>query len=218
MANKVYSSESRALIEKRTLELLNTAEDLVAGSPRGVGDAVQELLSERFKEVLGDLAGDYSSSFARRAMADLAFTDIDGGYHVIDVKTHRADSKFNMPNLVSVERLARFYEDDTNVFSVLYVRYMIIEKRVVVDHVAFVPIEWLSWSCLTLGALGWGQIQIANANRLDIVAETSRRAWMLQLCDELLEFYPKEVQKIAKRILHFEKVRAYWEAREDDTQ
>jgi hypothetical protein len=217
MASKVYSSERRAAIEQRTLELLNAAEDLVAGSPRGVGDAVQELLSERFQEVVGDLAAEYNPSFARRAMADLAFTDVDGGYHVIDVKTHRADAKFNMPNLVSVERLARFYEDDANVFAILYVRYTTNGKRVVVDHVAFVPIEWLSWRCLTLGALGWGQIQIANANRIEIVPDTSRRAWMLQLCDELLEFYPREVQKIAKRILHFEKVRAYWQAKEDDT-
>lgn len=217
MISKVYSSEHRAAIETRAQRLLNAAEDLVAGSPRGVGDAVQELLSEHFQEVLLDLAANYNASFARRAMADLAFTDVDGGYHVIDVKTHRADTKFNMPNLVSVERLARFYEDDTNTFSILYVRYTTCGKRVVVDHVAFVPIEWLSWSCLTLGALGWGQIQIANANRIDIVPDAPRRTWMLQLCDELLEFYPKEMQKIGKRITHFEKVRAYWQSKEAAT-
>jgi len=216
MVSKIYSSAHRAIIEKRTLELLNAEAGLVAASPRGVGDDVQELLSERFQEVLGELAREYKPSFARRAMADLAFTDVDGAYHVVDVKTHRADSKFNMPNLISVERLARFYEDDANVFSLLYVRYTTTEKRVVVDHVEFVPIEWLSWSCLTLGALGWGQIQIANANRIEIVEQTSRRAWMLQLCDELLEFYPKETAKIAKRILHFEKVRARWQAKKDD--
>lgn len=44
-------------------------------------------------------------------MADLAFTDKEGFYSVVDVKTHRADTKFNMPNLTSVERLARFYSD-----------------------------------------------------------------------------------------------------------
>jgi hypothetical protein len=216
MASRIYSSETRAIIEQRTVDLLNAAEDLVAGSPRGVGDAVQELLGDRFQEVLGDLAGNYSSSFARRAMADLAFTDTDGGYHVVDVKTHRADTKFNMPNLVSVERLARFYEDDTNVFAILYLRYKIVAKRVVVEHAAFVPIEWLAWSCLTLGALGWGQIQIANASFIEIAPETQRRTWMLQLCDELLEFYPKEMEKIEKRILHFEKVRSHWLSRGDD--
>ncbi len=40
--------------------------------------------------------------FARRAMADLAFNDIDGNYYVIDVKTHPTRTKFNNPNLTSV--------------------------------------------------------------------------------------------------------------------
>ncbi len=52
-------------------------------------------------------------------MADLAFEDLDGYYYVVDVKTHRLSTKFNMPNLTSVERLARFYEDDKNYFVVL---------------------------------------------------------------------------------------------------
>lgn len=39
-------------------------------------------------------------------MADLAFTDKEGIYSVVDVKTHREDTRFNMPNLTSVERLA----------------------------------------------------------------------------------------------------------------
>jgi len=56
-------------------------------------------------------------------MADLAFTDKDGFYYVVDVKTHRLDTKFNMPNLTSVERLARFYEEDVNYFSLLKIDY-----------------------------------------------------------------------------------------------
>ena len=52
-------------------------------------------------------------------MADLAFEDLDGYYYIVDVKTHRLSTKFNMPNLTSVERLARFYEDDKNYFVVL---------------------------------------------------------------------------------------------------
>ncbi|KYF72303.1 hypothetical protein BE11_46130 [Sorangium cellulosum] len=214
MRSKVYSSENRAAIEHRTLSLLNSAETLVAASPRGVGDAVQELLSEQFNEVLAELSHDYSSTFARRAMADLAFTDVEGCYHVVDVKTHRSDTKFNMPNLISVERLARFYEEDTNFFSLLYVRYGVSGKRIIIDHVNFVPIEWLSWDCLTIGALGWGQLQLANANRIDIVQDSSRRDWMIQPCNEILEFYPREIQKIAKRTQYFERVRRSWEAKE----
>jgi len=144
-------------------------------------------------------------------MADLAFKDTDDNYYVVDVKTHRKEEGFHMPNLTSVERLARFYEDDRNCFVVLAVSYRIEGTRVTAEDVHFVPIEFLSWKCLTIGALGWGQIQIANSDHIDVVPEYSRRKWMLELCDTLFEFYPHEMSKIGKRIDYFRHVRERWE-------
>ena len=186
-----------------------------ANSTRAVGDALEMLVSEEFDAYLGDWCRDYSSDFARRAMADLAFTDKEGFYSVVDVKTHREDTRFNMPNLISVERLARFYESDTNVFSILFIKYSINATRVTVSEVLFVPIEFLHWDCLTVGALGWGQIQIANSNNVRIIERYSRKKWMLGLCDVMSQFYPKEISKIQDRIDRFRKVRAFWESKED---
>ena len=39
-------------------------------------------------------------------MEDLAFKDLNGKYYAMDVKTHNLDTNFNMPNLISVKRLA----------------------------------------------------------------------------------------------------------------
>ena len=83
-----------------------------ADSLRAVGDALEQLVSESFDSLVR--CAEYSSDFARRAMADLAFTDKKEFYFVVDVKTHREDTK--MPNLVSVERFTRFYASDFNVF------------------------------------------------------------------------------------------------------
>ena len=149
-------------------------------------------------------------------MADLAFKDKHGNYYVVDVKTHREETAFNMPNLTSVDRLARFYEDDDNFFVVLMVKYSIAETKVNVSKVHFVPIEYLSWDCLTLGALGVGQIQIANSRNITIDAKKRRRTWMLELCDNVLQFYPREIVKIGKRIARFEKVREFWLAKKED--
>ena len=186
-----------------------------AGSTRPVGDALESLLAEKFDTFLGDWCAEYSSDFARRAMADLAFTDNEGFYTVVDVKTHREDTKFNMPNLTSVERLARFYESDSNIFFLILIRYAIQGTKVTATEVTFTPIEFLSWECLTVGALGWGQIQIANSNNIKMVNGYSRKKWMLELCDTLFEFYPKEIQKIQERVGRFEDVKAHWESRED---
>ncbi len=73
---------------------------------------------------------------------------------MIDVKTHRTDTRFNMPNLTSVERLTRFYQDDKNYFVVLLVSYTVSGTALKVSGVRFVPIEFLMWECLTIGALG----------------------------------------------------------------
>ena len=186
-----------------------------ANSPRAVGDALESIVAERFDTFLGDWCSEYSSDFARRAMADLAFTDRDGIYTVVDVKTHREDTRFNMPNLTSVERLTRFYESDFNVFALLLIRYSIQGTSLTASGVTLVPIEFLDWDCLTVGALGWGQIQIANANQVHVRDRYSRKQWMLQLCDAMMEFYPREIDKIRNRMNRFANVTADWESRRD---
>ena len=127
-------------IENRIKKILNAhhfrAEKI--GVPYIIGD----LLAKNIKAIFGDLIDEYSPSFARRAMADLAFTDKDGFYYVVDVKTHRLDTKFNMPNLTSVERLSRFYEEDVNYFVLLKVDYQVEGIRVAIKHVTFAPIEF----------------------------------------------------------------------------
>ena len=165
--------------------------------------------------ILGDWCADYSTDFARRAMADLAFTDSDGFYYIVDVKTHRTSTKFNMPNLTSVRRLARFYEDDRNFFVLLLVSYHLVESRIVFTDVKFTPIEFMDWECLTIGALGWGQIQIANSNKINVVPR-ARKQWMLELCDILTEFYEREIGKIGDRIGYFDQVRDFWLTKPDD--
>ncbi len=215
----LFSTRAYKDVENSILSLLNSQPDFLsnrtAASTRAAGDAIQSILSEHFQSLLGKYCVEYSDVFARRAMADLAFRDADDLYYVVDVKTHRLQTHFNMPNLTSVERIARFYEDDKNYFIVLMVKYSAEGTKVAAKEAHFVPIEFLSWDCLTIGALGWGQIQIANANVLKIVEGNSRKNWMIELCDTLLDFYPKEIEKIGERIEHFKKIKRYWELKDN---
>lgn len=201
-------------IEQSIAVFLNNQTSVMSAStissPRAVGDAMQTILEGNFGELLKGDIKDYSSDFARRAMADLAFTDTEDFYHIVDVKTHRLDTKFNMPNLTSVERLTRFYQDDKNYFDILLIAYSVEGMNVSIEKVSFVPIEHLDWDCLTIGALGWGQIQIANSNHVVIDHSQRRRDWMIRLCDTLLEFYPNEILKINKRVEHFARIKQYW--------
>jgi len=216
MKSELFATTQYQKIENNILLFLNKQQSFLSEqtvkSTRAVGDAIQDILGDHFVEIIGkNHIKNYSSAFARRAMADLAFEDLSECYYVIDVKTHRLSTKFNMPNITSVERIARFYEDDRNYFVVLMVVYDIEDVSVKVKKVHFIPIEYLDWSCLTIGALGWGQIQIANSNNIVINSRTKRKQWMLSLCDILVEqFYPKEIIKIDARIKKFQQIRTFW--------
>ena len=214
--NKVLNSQTLQYLENKLLEALSInpffQQKRVMNSPRAMGDAVQDIIGELLPKCIPEgILSEFSADFARRAMADLAFTDVDNNYYLIDVKTHNTTTQFNMPNLTSVHRLSRFYEDDRNYFIVLLVEYAIEDGALKFTHIRFVPIEHLQWSCLTIGALGWGQIQIANASIIHIDRNASRKAWMLSLCDQLDVFYPKEIAKITERLDYFKTVRSFWE-------
>jgi hypothetical protein len=217
--SQIFYTDACKKIEGDILRFINSHKEFMSeetiSSTRAAGDAIQSILADNFDDILGELCGTYSAEFARRAMADVAFTDKDGFYNVVDVKTHRLDTHFNMPNLTSVERLTRFYEDDNNYFVLLTVAYAVKGTKVTVEKVHFVPIEFLSWECLTIGALGWGQIQIANSNKIIVNPKYSRKKWMLEFCDVMLEFYPKEIEKIDKRTKHFHKVKKVWEQKSE---
>ena len=219
MKSRFYYDGHHQAVAAGIRDHLNSVSDFLtpqtANSPRAVGDALESIVAEQFDAFLGSWCAEYSSDFARRAMADLAFTDREGIYSVVDVKTHREDTRFNMPNLTSVERLTRFYESDANVFALLLIRYSIQDTSLTASEVIFAPIEFLDWDCLTVGALGWGQIQIANANEVRVRDRYSRKRWMLELCDTMIEFYPREIDKIRSRMDRFSDVRAYWESKQD---
>jgi len=205
IANNVLTllnEEGRNIVSKRSLN-----------SPRAIGDAVQSFLSEHCglqrcipkNELLS-----FESDFERRSMEDMAFYDREKNYYAVDCKTHNESTVFNMPNLISVRRLANFYRNDTNTFCILLVAYDIENDFISYKECYFKPIESFSWDCLTIGALGWGQIQIANANVLKFVPEPSRKEWMLQLCNNLEVFYDEEISKIGERKIWFNDIKEYW--------
>ena len=215
----IFTDDRYVNIQDRVKDLIGKEKTFLSGSTvrstRAIGDAIQSIISDRFEQIVTDYCSEFSSDFARRAMADLAFEDRDGNYYLIDVKTHNVETTFNMPNLTSVQRLARLYQNEEYVekdyFALLIVKYKTRELDIDVLDVNFVPIENLEWSCLTLGALGWGQIQIANSRTIEINRQLRRKAWMLQLCDHLFGFYPREILKIQERMKFFTEVRTFWE-------
>ena len=130
--------------------------------------------------------------------------------YFINVITHRQETHFNMPNITSVDRLKKLYDNDKYVFVILLITYSESKPNKNILDVKFFPIEFYSWSCLTLGALGSGQIQIKNASAITEIPQNSRKEWMLEFYDRLDEFYVNEADKTVKRMKNILTLRVDW--------
>lgn len=99
LVSHLFDAEKHRAVEQRVVELINSHPNFLsaetATSPRAAGDAIQAVIAEHFQELLGSFCKDYYPSFPRRAMADLAFSDRDGFYYAVDVKTHRLGTDFD---------------------------------------------------------------------------------------------------------------------------
>lgn len=220
MKSKLFFSQIYKTIENQIADFLNQYPTFLtpdtSNSTRAIGDAVQRILENNLDKIIKPYVRDYTTNFPRRSMADISFRDYEDNFYIIDVKTHCKDTKFNMPNLTSVERLTKFYNNDKNYYVLLIISYNLIDNiKIRVSTVHFIPIEFLSWECLTIGALGWGQIQISNANQIIIIPGNSRKIWMIELFNKLKDFYPREINKIKERMKYFNKKREKWENKND---
>ena len=85
MRSRLFHTNRYTVAERRIKDFLNTRDRFLSGSTarstRAVGDAIQDILTGDFPTIVGeDICAEYSSQFARRAMADMAFNDPDGTY------------------------------------------------------------------------------------------------------------------------------------------
>lgn len=204
--NNLFTETS--FIEKNVINLINKREGLVKAkslhSPRTVGDALESLMREEFTSLLpNNTIKEYFPDANRRAMGDLSFTDYLGNDYKVDIKTHNLRTKFNMPNLTSVKRLADYYKEDNNYFVLLLISYKIENNRINCKESYFVPIEYVDWNCLTLGNLGWGQLQLKDSNNLLIDKDTTRQDWLDKMNSKLNSFYKKELKKLKTRMNYF---------------
>ncbi|WP_153724003.1 hypothetical protein [Heliorestis convoluta] len=208
MASSVYDSDFYKDVETKVQDLINKYSKMLSSqtinSPRSIGDSLQDILSDEFQAILGDKCKDFSTSVTRRSLEDLKFTDTEGYTHWVDVKTHNLDTKFSMPNLISVKRLAELYKEDSNYFALLLIDYKVQQGKLEVTKVMFFPIEFLSWESMSIGALGWGQLQITDSNRVKILDQNCREKWIGEFKTNVLRFYRNEMNKIGQRVTYFE--------------
>lgn len=188
----------------KILNILNSDErfkNKINYTPRIVGDIVQEVIEEKI-ESTGYIKT--NTVITKRSMPDVEIYDDEKNILVIDIKTHLLKTGFHMPNLSSIKRLCQLYKDNNKYFMLLFVDYELLNNKPIFKKVWFLPIENISWSCLSIGALGYGQLQIKNADNIIFKFDISRGEWLNIFKNKVYEYIEKQRKKLDTLIKLFE--------------
>jgi hypothetical protein len=200
MLNIMKNSEK---IEKVFLDYLNskTKEELnLNESVRAIGDKVSSIIANRIEVIFKKYITEFRVLHNSKKICNVIVKDNSENQYYIDIITHNITKDFVRPNITTVKNIERLYKNSQNIFLILLVHYNPNLNENFFTKVQLFPIEWLSWECLDIGALGNGQIQIKNSNNIVVNYDCSKNIWNKEFKNRLMSFYTKQQEKIHKRI------------------
>lgn len=115
----------------------------------------------------------------------------------VNVKSNNVDKNNYSPNIISAKRLIKWLQQDGNQLYFIFVNYKKTSSGVeVIDDSGLVPVEHLSWDCLTIEAQGWGVIQMSG--NLKINKNQDKKGFFRGMKKAYEKFIDKETLKMAK--------------------
>tara|TARA_R100000908_G_C3738720_1_gene135825 strand:+ start:345 stop:947 length:603 start_codon:yes stop_codon:yes gene_type:complete len=163
---------------------------------RGIADIIEQDVSKIILNLKSRIIKESYEAKSKRSIEDVGLITNDYDDVKIDIKTHDIESELSMPNLISIARLKKFYENDRNLLVYVFVKYINHGNNVQVTQVRVKPIEQINWECLTIGNLGKGQLQITDMNKISFQNFMTRKDWMERLSYDAVIYYQKLIDKI----------------------
>ena len=115
----------------------------------------------------------------------------------VNVKSNNVDKNNYSPNIISAKRLIKWLEQDGNQLFFIFVNYKKTDKGIeVIDDSGLVPVEHISWNCLTIEAQGWGVIQMSKT--LEINKNQDLKGFFRGMKTAYEKFMDKETKKMAQ--------------------
>lgn len=103
----------------------------------------------------------------RKAIGDFMLTE----NHAVNVKSNNIDKQNYSPNMISIKKMHIWVFENKNELSFIFVDYKEEgEALMILKESDIIPIEKISWDCLSIEAQGYGVIQkmdplITNPNQ-----------------------------------------------------
>lgn len=173
--------------------------DLVdGGQQRTIGDLVEKKVIEIILQNQNPIINEVKLSTGKKSMEDVSVVS-DGVTYMLDPKSHNVDSEFSMPNLSSISRIKKLFDNDKKEMMYVFVDYKIDGQVVRIEDIKVLYLWELDMSMLGIGALGKGQLQIKNLNKELVISDEGKQIWYGKLKTQVKEYLAKQIKKIEKQ-------------------
>jgi len=163
---------------------------------RGIADIIEVKVSDILLKLKHQSIKESYEAKSKRSIEDVGLITTDYDDIKIDIKTHDSKSELSMPNLISISRLKKFYDNDRNLLLYVFIKYINYGHSVQILGIQVKAVEQLNWECLTIGNLGKGQLQVKNMDEISFQNHMTRKDWMERLSENVVMYYLSLMNKI----------------------
>ena len=153
-------------------------------------NTIEKLIADQHGKTLG----------TRKAIGDFMLTDS----HAVNVKSSNVGKQNYSPNMISIKKMHEWVFEDRHDLSFVFVDYKQKDGTVeVLKQSELIPIEHISWNCLSIEAQGYGVIQMCRT--LEIVPDQTKGDFYRGFLTAYSKYLQKEKKKhenFAKRFIN----------------
>ncbi|MBX7259453.1 MAG: hypothetical protein K1Y02_24045 [Candidatus Hydrogenedentes bacterium] len=152
---------------------------------------------EKVEQMIAQKYG--KNTTTRKAVGDFMLT----ANHAVNVKSNNVDRQNYAPNMISIKKMHKWVFEDRNELSFIFVDYREeAGEPKILKETEPIPIEHISWECLSIEAQGYGVVQKVGELKLDD-AQTKRDFYrgFLKAYDRYREKEQKKHQDFSRRFI-----------------
>src|SRR5580692_6067607 len=152
----------------------------------------------RIEKLVADKYG--KGATTRKAIGDFMLTES----HAVNVKSNNVAKQNYSPNMISISKMHKWVFEQRHDLSFVFVDYKEEDGQLeILKQTEPIPIEQISWDCLSIEAQGYGVIQMCRA--LKIVPDRTKSDFYKGFLTAYAKYLQKEKKKhenFAKRFIN----------------